>query len=120
MCIIYLLIDLFLLFALVMWLRYIFLHIFGYDIIEYENWFGTIDNPIRYRFGAGTAEYLFVTVKAIFFIVKEKLLMKKSGNTSKAIYIPIALHIIILILGVYISVNYLSGCFITDLFEYVI
>ena len=73
MCIIYLLIDLFLLFALVMWLRYIFLHIFGYDIIEYENWFGTIDNPIRYRFGAGTAEYLFVIVKVIFFIVKEKL-----------------------------------------------
>ena len=28
-------------------------HLFGSDVIEYENWFGEMEDTIRYRFGVG-------------------------------------------------------------------
>ena len=40
-------------------------HLFGADIIEYENWGGELKDPIRYKFGVGSFEFLFVAVKAI-------------------------------------------------------
>ena len=76
--IILVLIDIILLVLFVLYLHYMFRHIFGPDFIELENWFGELDETIRYRFGAGSAEIIFILIRAIGFIIAQKKILK--GN----------------------------------------
>ena len=64
-------IDIILLVLFVLFLPYIFRDIFGSDFIEYENWFGDLDDPIQYRFGAGSAEIIFILLRAIGFTIAQ-------------------------------------------------
>ena len=51
--------------------------ILGPDIIVYENWFGDLDNPVRYRFGICSVELLITLLQAILFVWIEIKLYKK-------------------------------------------
>ena len=56
--VILIIIDIILLILFVTYIPNIFWHIFGCDFIEYEDWFGELDETIKYRFGAGSTEVL--------------------------------------------------------------
>lgn len=71
-----------------MWL----MEIFGPDIIVYENWFGELDNPVRYRFGIGSVELLLTLLQAVWFVWIEIKLYKKKKVSKVYTYIAIALH----------------------------
>ena len=90
-------IDIILLVLFVLYIPYLFWHIFGADFIEYENWFGELDEPIKYRFGAGSAEITFIIIKFIGFIIAQCKLLK--GQNKKMLVILILLHIVVCILA---------------------
>lgn len=56
-----------------MWLS----NIFGPDIVEYENWFGDLENTVAYRFGIGSVEILLALLQAVLFIYIEIARHKK-------------------------------------------
>lgn len=104
--IILVLIDIILL-VLLLYLHNMFWHIFGPDFIELENWFGELDETIRYRFGAGSAETLFILIRAISFIIVQKKILK--GHSKKTSVIFILLHIVIAVLGLFYCFKYVDG-----------
>lgn len=104
--IILVLIDIILL-VLLLYLHNMFWHIFGPDFIELENWFGELDETIRYRFGAGSAETLFILIRAIGFIIVQKKILK--GHSKKMSVIFILLHIVIAVLGLFYCFKYADG-----------
>ena len=65
----------------------------GPDIIEYENWFGTIENPIQYRFGTGSLEITLSLVQMIIFAVIEARRAKKYPENKKLHLIAFWIHI---------------------------
>jgi hypothetical protein len=100
-------VDIILLVLFVLYLHYIFCHIFGPDFIELENWFGELDETIRYRFGAGSAEIIFILIRAIGFIIAQHKILK--GYSKKASVIFILLHIVIAVLGLFYCFKYAEG-----------
>ena len=105
--IILVILDIILLVLFVLYLHYMFRHIFGPDFIELENWFGELDETIRYRFGAGSAETLFILIRAIGFIIVQKKLLK--GHSKRMSVIFILLHIVIAVLGLFYCLKYADG-----------
>lgn len=105
--IILVLIDIILLVLFVLYLHYMFWHIFGPDFIELENWFGELDETIRYRFGAGSAEIIFILIRAIGFIIAQKKLLKRHSKKTSVIFI--LLHIVIAVLGLFYCFKYSDG-----------
>ena len=73
-----------------MWL----MDIFGLDIIVYENWFGELDNPVRYRFGIGSMEMLLTLLQAVLFVWIEVTLYKKKKVSKVFTRIAIVLHVL--------------------------
>lgn len=66
----------------------------GPDIVVYENWFGDLDNPVRYRFGTGSVELLLALLQAFLFVWVERKLYKKEKVSRMLTRIAIALHIL--------------------------
>ena len=99
--------DIILTVLFVLYLPYIFRDIFGFDFIEYENWFGDLDEPIKYRFGAGSAETLFILIRAIGFIIAQKKILKGQSKILSVIFI--LLHIVIAVLGLFYCFKYSEG-----------
>lgn len=66
----------------------------GPDIIVYENWFGELENPVRYRFGIGSVELLLALFQAILFVWVERKLYKKEKVSRTYTCIAIALHVL--------------------------
>ncbi len=66
----------------------------GSDIIVYENWFGDLENPVRYHFGIGSVELLFALLQAILFVWVERKLYKKEKVSRTYTCIAIALHVL--------------------------
>ena len=74
-----------------MWLS----NIFGLDIVEYENWFGTLDNTVSYRFGIGSVEILITLLQAALFLYIEIALYKKKISVAMVIH---ALNLVVWVL----------------------
>ena len=72
-------------------------HIVGPDFIELENWSGEISNPIRYCFGAGTCEFIFIVTRLIAFIIIQIGLLKDNSKVRKTI--TILVHTVIGVIG---------------------
>ena len=92
--------------------------IVGYDITEYENWYGTLENPVVYKFGIGCYEYLFVFIKAIVFIVLETIASVKNKGSKRLLVFAILTHIILLVLSVLYIYNYGEGWQIFELLKH--
>ena len=88
-------------------LPFIFLDIFGFDFIEYENWFGEMENPIRYRFGAGSVEIAFSLIKFIGFSAAHFIIHKGQSKIKAVIFMFI--HIIIAVLGLIYCFKFADG-----------
>ncbi|MCR4792955.1 MAG: hypothetical protein K5871_09395 [Lachnospiraceae bacterium] len=99
--------DMILLALFVSYIPYIFRHIFGFDFIEYENWFGELNDPIRYRFGAGSAEVVFILLRIIGFVIAQCKLLK--GQSKRLLYVFIILHFLIAVLGLIYCFVYADG-----------
>lgn len=86
----------------------LFWHIFGSDFIEYENWSGEITgSTIRYRFGAGSWELLFILLRTIIFIIIQTKLLKEYSKVRKIIVV--LLHIVVCVLGLIYFFIYAEG-----------
>ena len=99
--------DIILLVLFVLFIPYIFRDIFGFDSIEYENWTGKLDETIRYRFGAGSAEIAFVLIRCIGFIIAQCKIIKEQNK--KALVIFVMLHIVIAVFGLIYCFKYADG-----------
>ena len=100
-------IDIILLVLFVLYIPYLFWHIFGADFIEYENWFGELDEPIKYRFGAGSAEITFIIIKFIGFIITQCKLLK--GQNKIMLVILILIHIVVCVFSLIYCFKYADG-----------
>ncbi len=100
-------IDIILLGLFVTYIPIIFWHIFGSDFIEYENWFGELDETIKYRFGAGSAEILFIILRVIGFTIAQIKLLKGQRKGLSVIFI--LLHFVIAVLGLVYCFKYADG-----------
>ncbi|MCR5686075.1 MAG: hypothetical protein K6G81_11805 [Lachnospiraceae bacterium] len=105
--IILIIIDIILLVLFASYIPYIFRHIFGSDFIEYENWFGELDETIKYRFGAGSAEILFIILRVIGFTIAQIKLLKGQRKGLSVIFI--LLHFVIAVLGLVYCFKYADG-----------
>mgnify|MGYP007016109705 FL=1 len=72
-----------------------------------ENWFGTIDDPIQYCFGAGSAEILFVIIRVVSFTLAQCKLLK--GQSKGQLGVFILLHVVIAVLGLIYCFIYFDG-----------
>ncbi len=99
--------DIILLVLFVLYIPYIFRDIFGFDFIEYENWFGELDEPIQYRFGAGSAEILFILLRGIGFTITQCKLLKEHKKGTLVIFILV--HFVIAVLGLIYCFKYADG-----------
>ena len=84
-------------------------HLFGSDVIEYENWFGEMEDTIRYRFGVGSFEFLFVVVKAIIIFLIEIRRIKAFKGKKALIVIAGVIHGILLCLQVAYVAIFMDG-----------
>ena len=84
-------------------------HIFGSDIIEYEDWFGKMENTIRYRFGVGSFEFLFVAVKAIILFLIEIRMIKRFQGKKPLIVAAGITHGVLFCLQLAYVATYLDG-----------
>lgn len=77
------------------------------DTVTPENWFGTIDDPIQYCFGAGSAEILFVIIRVVSFTLAQCKLLK--GQSKGQLGVSILLHVVIAVLGLIYCFIYADG-----------
>ena len=105
--IIMIIIDIVLLLLFVSYMPYIFRSVFGADFIEYENWFGELDETIKYRFGAGSAEISFIILRTIGFIIVQCKMLR--GQSKRPLVIFILLHFVITVLGLIYCFKYADG-----------
>ena len=108
-----LIIDFILLVLFVAFVPQLLHDIVGSDVVEYENWFGDITNPIEYCFGAGCWEITIVVIKTICFVVGQCFVLK--GQKGKRIWTAVY-HIAIGVLGLAYIFKYADG----DSFLYLI
>ena len=111
-------VDIALFIALVKWFRWPLKDMAGFDIADYEDWYGELESTRVYRFGAGCCEYLYLLVKAALMIFLEKITCKKCEG-SKGIFIAaVIIHSILLILGAAYVYRFLDGYNIFWLLRY--
>ena len=105
--IVFVILDIILLAVFVSPFHNIFWHIFRSDFIEYENWYGTLDQTIKYRFGAGSAEITLIVLKTIGFVIAQCKLLKEQPKALRGIFI--SLHVVLGILGLFYCFAYADG-----------
>lgn len=69
----------------------------GFDVTEYENWSGELQNQVVFRLGAGFWEVMIILIKMLGFTIWQCRISKIKRNVVK--YILVALHVVIGILG---------------------
>ena len=95
--------------ALVEVFRWPLIEVVGFDIADYEDYFGKLESTRVYRFGAGSCEYLYLLLKAALMIFLEKITCKKFEG-SKGIFIAaVIVHSILLILSAVYVYRFLDG-----------
>ena len=90
----------------------------GFDVVVMENWFGDIEDPIVYRFGAGCWEITITFVKTIGYITGQCILLK--GQSKMQFISSILLHIGIGILGFMYIFEYAEGHNFLDLIRLIL
>lgn len=91
------LIDFLLLVLFIFFIPSLLVDLVGFDVTEYENWSGELQNQVVFRLGAGFWEVMIILIKMIGFITGQCAILKDKGNVQKMIFI--VLHIVIGILG---------------------
>ena len=94
--------DILILLGFLIFLTDILKDIVGLDYVELENWYGTIENPIRCRFGIGCCQYTFELIKFVVMIVLHKRLITVHKETSKRLIAPVIIHVILLGVGMFL------------------
>ena len=108
--------DLILLGIFILFIPSFFRNTVGYDVIEYEDWFGEMESgQVQYRFGAGCCELTFILLKMIFFVTGQCRLLKSSARIQMVLCI--ILHIIICVLGLMYYFRFADGPFLLYLIE---
>ena len=69
----------------------------GFDVTEYENWSGELQNQVVFRLGAGFWEVMIILIKMLGFTIWQCAISKNKRNVLK--YILVVIHILIGILG---------------------
>lgn len=95
----------------IMWLS----DIFGPDIIEYENWFGDLENPVKHRFGIGSVEILLTLIQAFLFVCLEIILYKKKKIFKTYTCIAIIIHAVNLLLWILFYIDWNAWISISEL-----
>ena len=116
--VILILVDVALFIALVLVLREPLISLVGYDITDYENWYGDLDHSRVYRFGAGCYEYLFVVLKAAVLILLEKISYTGCKGPKIFFIIAIIIHTILFLLCIAYVYSFLDGANIYWLLRY--
>lgn len=98
--------------------RYVLWDIVGYDIADYEDYYGMMESSRVYRFGSGCCEYLYVLLKAAILIFLEKVSYKKCGGSKALLIISVIVHVIIFILCTVYVYRFLDGYNIFWLLRY--
>ena len=91
------LIDFLLLVLFIFFIPSLLVDLVGFEVTEYENWSGELQNQVVFRLGAGFWEVMIILIKIIGFIIGQCAILKDKGNVQKMIFI--VLHIVIGILG---------------------
>ena len=87
----------------------------GFDVIEYENWNGEIENPLVLRLGCGFWGLMIILVRLIGFIICQVKILK--GNSRVMLVIAIIVHSIIGILGFIYWLNWGDGPYFTYMLQ---
>lgn len=87
-----------------MWLS----SIFGPDIVEYENWFGTLDNTVSYRFGIGSVEIMLTLLQAALFLYIESALYKKKKTYKEYTCFAMVIHVLNFVVWVLFYIDWNS------------
>ena len=98
--------------------RYVLWDIVGYDIADYEDYYGMMESSRVYRFGSGCCEYLYVLLKALVLTNVEITLYKKLGGSKALLIISVIVHVIIFILCTVYVYRFLDGYNIFRLLRY--
>ena len=99
-------------------LRYVLWDTVGFDIADYEDYFGLMDSSRVYRFGSGCCEYLYVLLKALVLTNLEITLYKKLGGSKALLITAVVVHTIIFILCTLYVYRFLDGNTIFWLLRY--
>ncbi len=91
------LLDFMLLVLFIFFIPSLLVDLVGFDVTEYENWSGELQNPVVFRLGSGFWEMMIILIKMLGFITYQCRISKNNGNALK--YILIILHFVIGILG---------------------
>lgn len=86
-----------------------------WDFVEYENWTGELENPIRCTFGAGSVELTLCLCKLIVFVVFEIIwaVKYKAQTDKKWIIVAIIAHVVLTaLLVLYVFRFGQGGCII--------
>ena len=76
--------------------------IVGYDFIIYEDYYGLMDDPSVYRFGAGCWECTLTIVKFILFTGIQIFLTVKEKFRIPLLIVGLLFHLIILAAGLFL------------------
>ena len=74
--------------------RNVFWNIFGSDVIEYENWFGDIENPIQYTFGSGSAMIVLNFVLMAVFLVLNIICYRRNHGLKTVVWLAAVVHVV--------------------------
>ena len=99
-------------------IRWVLWDTVGYDIADYEDYFGLMESSRVYRFGSGCCEYLYVLLKALVLTNLEITLYKKLGGSKALLIISVIVHVIIFILCTVYVYRFLDGYNIFWLLRY--
>ena len=106
--------DLILLVLFVFVFRGILRSVAGFDVIEYENWNGELENPLVLRLGTGFWGFMVILVRLIVFIICQVRLLKGS---SVMMAIAVILHTVIAVLGVIYWLKWDDGPYFTYMLQ---
>ena len=106
--------DLILLVLFVFVFRGILRSVAGFDVIEYENWNGELENPLVLRLGTGFWGFMVILVRLIVFIICQVRLLK--GNRVM-MAIVVILHTVIAVLGVIYWLKWGDGPYFTYMLQ---
>lgn len=104
---VYMLLDFILLVLFVAFIPALLRRTVGGDVVEYENWFGDLSNPIEYRFGEGCWEITILLFKMVFFIVCQCKILK--GLNTKRLFWTVVYHAVLCVLGLVYVFKYAGG-----------
>ena len=87
------LIDFLLLVLFIFFIPSLLVDLVGFEVTEYENWSGELQNQVVFRLGAGFWEVMIILIKMIGFIIGQCAILKDKGNVQKMIFIVLQMFL---------------------------